>query len=272
MTPKIYRYPKSTQIFLFLGVFFFTVVSFLIFQDKKSIGVTVCTVPMAMVLTVYLWWSIFRVEVTDSEISTFRIGQKKSIRWDEIGEAKSKALENDLLLISVDAEKKIKISSQVVGYDEIIDQLRKKRPDLWKNELIRIFHQNASSSIFLALLALFLVAIGVKGIIQNESIISSLALLAFGFAIVAVISQVIWLVEIRNDELGLKTMWREQKIKRSAIKNVWLSGQDTGYLAVTHFVIIELIDNKPIRLGNFREGIPVLYNSLKSWHEGYSQS
>jgi hypothetical protein len=271
MPTKIYRFPKSIQFFLFLGMCFFIAISFLTLQDKKSIGIAVILIPIAIAVTVYFWWSIFRVEVSDHEISTFRIGQKRSIRWDEIGDVRSKALENDLLLTSRDGEKKLKISSQIVGYDEVVDQLRKKCPDLWKNEPLRIFHQSIGSPVFMALFALLFAVVGTKGIIEKDSIFSSLVLLAFALVVIAILSRIIWLAEIQNDELCLRTVWGEQKIKVSEIKNIRLAGQDMGYSTVTHFVIIELVNNKSVRLGNFREGIPMLYNSLKSWFEEYLQ-
>ena len=272
MPTKTYHFPKSIQFFLFLGMCFFIAISFLTLQDQKSIGVAVIMIPIAIAVTVYFWWSIFRVEVSDHEISTFRIGQKRSIRWDEIGEVRSKALENDLLLTSRDGDKKVKISSQIVGYEEVIDQLRKKCPDLWKNEPSRTFHQSIRSPLFMSLFAFLFIAVGTKGLIEKDSIISSLVVFALGLVIVAMLSGIAWLAEIQNDELCLRTVWGEKKIKVSEIKNIRLAGQDTGYSTVTHFVIIELVNNKSVRLGNFREGIPMLYNSLKSWFEGYSQN
>ncbi len=266
--PKVYRVPLSLKIWLAISGCFAVLLAILVligvWNSLVNLSwITLLTFSGIILLGVaasYLFfWPLFRIEITEHGIGSYRFGHENSLRWDEIGEIKSKGIEGDLTLISHTGDKKIKVSAQVAGFEEILDRLREKRPDLCRQ---RVFHGGVGLQILLVLMGLLLIAVGLNGL--REGHWPSLILVVFGCAPIVFIFDLVRLLDFQGNELKIKKAFRERKIPGLEIKEIWLREISTNE-SISYAVLVELKKGKPIPLGNFREGAPILYNSLKLW-------
>lgn len=264
---KVYRIPASVRILYFVAgcgcVFFAFLALIAALNNQKNLAVVLFAVFGLVILggaAVFLFLRpLTRIEITEHAIGAYRLGRGISLRWEEIGKVKNKAAE-DLTLISVEGDKKVGISSQLLGFGEIIELLREKRPDLWMQ---RVFHGRVGVPVFIALCGIGLIVAGMFGL--KESVWAGILLILFGSGAFTFLSQLIWLADIQGNKLRLKSALRERSIPAAEIKAVWLRDVSANMTAVSYSVLLELANEKRIPLVNFREGDPVLYNSLKLW-------
>jgi hypothetical protein len=267
---QIYRIPKSLQFLFFFGLCFFTFLSIVSLLGKSG---TIAAFGLGLFALIFLyayWWSTSFVEIDEHRISFYRWGISKSIPWSEIGSANDNNLESDMILLSTTGDIKIRISSQISGYTDIIRLLKNKRPDLWRKSETTIFRQNMGPLLYFVLIGIICIIPGVKGLLEGKWI--SIILLALGFVLFYSLAQINLRVEIRDKDLVLRTLLREKILCAKDIRDISFKGEESMTPATVHAVMIELANGKTERLANFREGTLLLYNKLINWLEKHRKN
>jgi len=248
---------------LFIGICFFGAISVLV-KSSEKIVVPLCFGPMMLLCLFEFVSTGYKITLTNDEISTHWFGRKKRIRWDEISSVSNRNIWGDLKLQSSDSSYSLRVDSQVEGYSEVVKLIEYKRPDLFDADIPDTFHWVIWGQLFLGGIGSFIVAMGIKGILEHE-MGAGLGLLALGLLTLSIVFTQTRTVALQDNDLVLKSLLRERRLKAQDIEAIYIDTASSGYGSVAHPITIRLTKGKTISLGGFREGPAMLYQALQAW-------
>jgi len=160
--PKSYSLAKARLyytvfaiLFMIVGVFIFERVPF----------TPICLVPLIS-LVIYLFLPFtYKLIVSDEAISSINLLGAKTLEWNEIAEVATK--KNGLLLVNRDSDVKVFVNQQIDDYPVVIEFIQQQRPDLWKLDDTKIFHQSIIEATIFGILGLPIIYITLDVAFKN---------------------------------------------------------------------------------------------------------
>jgi len=217
-----------------------------------------------------------KVIISDSEISTQSLLGVKSLRWTEISRVSGSG--NGIKLHNFDGDVTLAPSSQLPGYEEIVETIGSKRPDLFEPLEYKEMKKSWPAWATIVIFAIFFIGM-ILGFIftfintPNSSAalflpigMSSILLIAF----LAVILSAPQAVTLNGNSLLFKYLFSEKTVLADEVSSVSLSFIQTRN-GKNYFVQLNLRNKKTLKISSLGSGLPILYLVLKNWHRKNSK-
>lgn len=259
---RTYRYPTDTRIsYVIFGCF-----GVLISLAIKNVSGLLISLVIVLSLCIYgLVDTDYSITITNNGIRTRRLRHEKHLRWDEIGRITNRTSQDSLRLRDHSDSVSLLLDSHVEGYPEMVRLIQQKRPDLWNTDMPQIFHQASGYQWLIRIgLSVLVTVIGTHLIWKND---------ALGGMFVLIVSILVWArllththtVALQDDELMLKSITGKQYLQASNINAIRIKAPERYSRSAAHSVVIRLESGKTISLSGFKEGLPMLYHTLRTW-------
>jgi hypothetical protein len=297
--PMVFRYSTVWLVALYLFSAFFCCMGLLV--ASQNVVNSLPTLVLALLFGLSALSVSSKVEVSDTGIRTGTLLSSAEIRWNDIASIKPSSTKRRLELVSNTGES-VKVSTQVKGYNMIVELLRQKRPDLFTAAGAApaqqsIFPARVDSSPSLSdsrpvsAPAFTETRTFQKSFIKQYGLLFMLIPLVFLFAWLAlasaeartasIISAVVCVlfmlipflqvgsIKVEPNKITIETFFEQKELAASEIKEIKMQAVRGRYGRVTNFVHIVPIEGKKYPLGGFPEGEEVIYGYLMNWWNTY---
>lgn len=225
-----------------------------------------------------LWQLIPRAFITQVDQTGLRVnkfGYTENIGWREIDSVRSRAFEDSLYVKSYTGQE-IRINSQLGGFVDILDRVRKVRADLWPVKDGMVFHAIKWILVPILLMGSIFIWAGIRALrnvhiaLNDPTSCAGLFLLGMGiFTIIFFERNFYWRVTLKHDRLLIDYTFTKMEIMRSEVLRIYVDQKSTSG-QIAHHIVIEHIHGKPVYFTVVKQGFPMLYNTLKNWKTGLS--
>ncbi len=263
--PRTYRHSESelrTQVFL--GVLGIAMLGGVAWFETQYLPL----VALGAVGIMFSAWRAGRLKTVISEdaISTQGIFGEKSLRWNQISRASGR--NNEIKLIDRDGDVTLSPSIELPGYEEIIEIIGAKRPDLFSASRHPVFKKNMEYAVILPLVALLPIGLGAFIWQQADEFgaIPFLIFLVIGLAVLAFSFTAPQQARIEGGSLRIKYLWREKTFSAAEIQSVELTHQNSRN-SKNYYVRLKQSNQTAPKLFGLAPSMPVVYLVLKQWHE-----
>jgi hypothetical protein len=240
-----------------------------------------------------------KVEVSEAGIRASGIFSKAETRWDEIAKIKSSSMKSRLELTKRNGQV-VKVSTQVSGYPQVVEILRKKRPDLFgaspqrpqtqtsafaspSDDGASARHANASPAVAAfkgkkTFNKSFIKQYGSLLVFIPALMYSAYALLTqpqnrVGAGISTVVCLILIVlpflqvssVKLEPNKLTVESLFEEKVLGPKDIREIKMESVRGRYGRVTNYVNIVTVQGKNYPLQGFSEGDEIIYGILMNW-------
>ncbi len=220
-----------------------------------------------VILLISLYSITLKTIISDTEISTQSILSTKTLNWSEINRVSGRG--NGIKLHNFDGNITVTPSPQLPGYEEVIEWIGIKRPDLFNPQEHSEMKRNWVNNILLLFVVLLLFA-GFSGLTIFNSEPSEAWIPLVFFFIIGMVVLVATLsspqsVTMDGRSLLLKYVFNQSSLPADEIQSVELRNQRTRNGRV-YFIVLNLTNGKSIRLSALNPSLPIAFLTLKNWH------
>ncbi len=269
--PRVYR-QSSLQVILMivafsvLGIGLVISMAFVEFQYLLlALGV------LGVTFTIALYSQTLKTIISDSEISTQSLLGVKSLRWTEISRVSGSG--NGIKLHNFDGDVTLAPSSQLPGYEEIVETIGNKRPDLFDPLEYKEMKKSWPAWATIVIFAIFFIGmiLGFIFTFINTPNSSAALFLPIGMSsILLIVFLVVILstpqaVTLNGNSLLLTYLFKEKTVLADEVSSVSLSFIQTRN-GKNYFVQLNQKNKKVLKLSSMGPGFPILYLVLKNWH------
>jgi hypothetical protein len=278
--PRVYK--NSPAIVVVIVVMFLVLIGGIVFSTGLEDATFI--LPVAA-FGLFIFGLIFvansaKVILSDDEITAQNIFGSRTLRWTEINRVSGRGYE--IKLHNYDGDVTVHPSSGLPGYEQIIDFIGAKRPDLFSPQEFGEMRRGFLPFVMMAFVILLILGGMVAvffAIINSSSDISlpSLMPLAIFFFIAIMIGgmalSIPRMVSLEGNTLNLKYLFSEKSLRADEIKFIQL-GYTQSRNGKHYYVALHQTSGKQIRLSGLGISMPIAYLVLKNWHQGslYGQS
>jgi len=273
--PRVYKTSPILLVFIvILFVFFLGVLLFAF--GPNSLGFMI---PLA-VLSLFLFGAAFvallsKTIVSEEEISMQGVFGTKTLKWTDVGRVSGWGYA--MKLHSRDEDVTISISPRLPGYQEIIELVGYKRPDLFSPLQYNELRRGLAPFISMFLVTFILIGVSVAFILAtmddpNASLPSYMPLLVFIGIVLVMATTTLSIprsLTLDGNTLTLKYLLNEKSLRTDEISSVQLAYTQSRN-GRHYFIALNLTDRKTIRLSGLGISLPVAYLVLKNWRWGNS--
>lgn len=272
--PRVFK--NSPVIVVVIVIMFLILMGGILFTTSGEDSIIV--LPVAL-FSLFIFGLIFvansaKVTITDEDITAQNIFGSRTLRWSEIHRVSGRGYE--IKLHNYDGDVTVHPSSGLPGYEQIVDIIGAKRPDLFSPQEFNEFRRGLLPFVMMALVVLLILGgmVGVLFGILNSSpdtpIASLMPLAIFLFIAVMIGGMALSIprmVSLEGNSLYLKYLFSEKTIRADEIKYVqlWYTQSRNGK---HYYVAVQLTNGKQIRLSGLGVSMPIAYLVLKNWHQG----
>jgi hypothetical protein len=263
--PRVYR-QSVIQIGLFVLVF-----GILGFVLLTTIGWTnyLVLIPLAGVLGIIFLITLYSMTkktiLSDDEISTQTILGEKSLRWSEISRVSGRGYA--IKLHNFDSDVTVDPSPQLSGYEEIVDWIGIKRPDLFNPLEYGEMAKSWISTIYLPLMGIFVIGMGFIVLTQaNDTFVPFIIFFMIGVVIIGSAFAMPQSLTLDGKSLLVRYLLNQKTLLADEIQSIELKNQSTRN-GKNYFILINLANKKNIRIAGLSPNLPVNYLVLKNWHK-----
>jgi len=264
--PRVYRHSPIlfaiiTLAFGLLGVGIFTTFT----QDRFFL-----LVPFGLVFLILLGASLFsatsKVTLSDAEITSQNLLGTKTLAWSEIHSVSGMGYAIKLHNLARDIT--VSPSRYLPGYEEIIEEIGRKRPDLFNHQETDEITRNWFIRLIFPFIALTFMALGVFLFLRQSE--DGIIFLVFFFVIAAVFLLSAFMspqsIKIDGRSLLLKYAFSQRTLTAEEISAIQLLYFRTRN-GRRYFIQLNLADGKNIRISGMNPSLPIVYLTLKNWHK-----
>lgn len=266
--PKTYSIAKFRLVYSILSII--ALVGIMIFSKEPT--PPICFGLVAL-FAVYLFLPFaYKLIISDEAISSISVLGTRTLEWNEVAEIKNK--NGNLLLINRDGDVQVTVNQQIDGYPNVVSFIKQQRPELWKLNDIKTFHQNIFQSTILGIVGLLIIYATIAFSLEGGFFLTQdLPSILFGLFIGAIL---IWqAIKIREitfdiDYLVAKYIVWERRFHVNDIQSVNLE-QRMGKNEVSYPVHVKLKNGKQLVIEKAKEGNPMLASAIETWmntHKG----
>lgn len=263
---KVRLYPRVMTLLAVILFGFASIASY--FDNERSLSMS-CFVPLWLMSLVAFISSLYKVEVTDMGISVTNYLRTKTLRWDDIASMTPKNDGYGFYLSNQGADTKLLISNQVVGFLEIPQWIKNKRPDLLKRETPSTFHQVLLSLIVIAAFGLGTTLFSIYALIgSTEDLWGKIFFLVLGLVTLGSLLYIPKEIAFEGKNLVVRYFGRERIIQATDVTGVSIEQRMSQNISV-YPVQVKLKNGKKLTFGNVREGSQALMSALEQWLQTY---
>lgn len=266
--PRTYRHSPFQLVMLLLIFGALTVGMVVSFDGADSIS----TLPFAVFFVLVFLFSLYSVTVkttvSDDEISTQSLLGAKSLKWSEINRVSGRGY--SIKLHNLDGDITVAPSSQLAGYNEVVEFIGNKRPDLFTPQEFNEMSANWNGYILLAVMILFVAGTGFFLVTQTDA---GSVVFIFFLIITLFIAYVILArpqsLRLEGDTLFIKYFFNERSLRAGEVASINLEYTQTRN-GKNYFVRINLTSKKYMRISGVGPNLPVVFLVLRNWHRKYA--
>lgn len=269
--PRTYR-RSPLQFILVMVVLVIFGISFLRTLPKTGY---IVLIPLAIFLGIgfvsTLYTMIQKTTISEDGIFAQTFLGEKSLRWGEISRVSGRG--HGIKLHNLDGDLTVAPSSQLPGYEEVVEWIGIKRPDLFNPLEYGEMKRNLSVPVMLAVFVVFLAGLFLTaGIMffrnaESPTMLFPLAFIIFTITILffAVSFFQPQLLTLDGKTLRVKYLSSEKTLLAGEIVSVEFRFNQTRN-GKSYFILLTQTDKKTVRISGFRPSLPIVYLVLKNWH------
>ncbi len=269
--PHVFK--NSPFALIVLIIFFVFMLAFIAFGSSFDSAFSM--LPFA-VFGMLIFGAIFlsvssKVILTDDEITTQSLFGSKSMRWSDIGRVSGRGF--NIKLHDYNEDMTVTPSPGLPGYEEIIDILGSKRPDLFSSQEYGEMRRGLGPLALLMSVLLLLLGISLSFFLSimdtSEApfagLIALLAFVLFAAFAAAMVFSIPNSLTLERNSLILKYVFSEKTLLADEIASVRLSFTQSRN-GKQYFIALMLTNRKSIRISGLGISLPIAYLVLKNWH------
>jgi hypothetical protein len=219
---------------------------------------------------------ISKVTLSDDEITVQNLLRAKTLRWTEAARVSGRGY--TIKLHNQDEDVTLAVGSQLPGYEEIVEFIGIKRPDLFSpNEY---GDMKRGLGVFVMVFLVVAVILGVSVVFvystmdsPDASAITYLPLLVFvliAFVFGGMVLSVPRSLTLEGNAMNLKYLFSERSLRADEISHIQLSYTQSRN-GKHYFIALRLANRRNIRLSGLGISLPIAYLVLKNWHRSHTQ-
>jgi hypothetical protein len=202
--------------------------------------------------------------ISEDEISTQNLLGTKTLRWSEINRVSGRGYA--IKLQDIDRGITVAPGPQLPGYQEVIDSIGMKRPDLFEPQDHGEFSKSWLQTIFPAVFGLLFMAAGLFVYIQDgQTFLPFVVFAVIGLVFMAMTLVPAQSISIQGSSLLIRYLFHQKILQASEIASVGIRYTHTRN-GKRYFTAINLVNGKTIHISGLRPSMPVVYLVLKNWH------
>lgn len=269
--PRTYR-RSPVQFILVMGIL--VIFGFTILRTLPRDGY-IALLPFAIIIGIALVSTLYtmmqKTTISEDGISAQTIFGEKSLRWGEISRVSGRG--HGIKLHNLDGDVTVSPSSQLPGYEEVVEWIGVKRPDLFNPLEYGEMKRGVSTLILLAVFVVFLVGtLLTAGILFFYNKESSAPLFPLVFVILTIIIVFFTISFFQPQSLTLggkslivKYLSKEKTLLADEIASVELRFTQSRN-GKSYFILLTQKDRKSLRISGLSPSLPIVYLILKNWH------
>jgi len=212
-----------------------------------------------------------KTTISDDGISTQTFLGEKSLRWGEISRVSGRG--HGIKLHNFDGDMTVAPSSQLPGYEEVVEWIGVKRPDLFNPLEYGEMKRGISVLVLLVVLMVVLIGVGVAfGILyfsEPETPVNVFMPILF-IVIIFIVFFGITLSQpqslmLEGKFLRVKYLSNERTLLADETASVELRFSQTRN-GKSYFILITQNNRKSLRISGLNPSLPIAYLVLKNWH------
>ena len=210
-----------------------------------------------------------KTTISDTEISTQSLLGTRTLGWSEINSISGRGYA--IKLHNMDGDVTVAPSSQLNGYQEVIEFIGAKRPDLFAPQDYSEMSRSWYGYILLSVIALFVVGTGLFLLTQAGStgVIIFLFFLILALFIAYVTFSMPKSLNLEGDTLFIKYFFNEKSLRAHEVASINLNYRQTRN-GKNYFVGIDLNNKRYTRISGIGPNLPVVFLVLRNWHKKHT--
>jgi hypothetical protein len=211
-----------------------------------------------------------KTTISDDGISAQTIFGEKSLRWGEINRVSGSGYR--IKLHNFDGDVIVAPSAQLPGYEEVVEWIGIKRPDLFNPLEYDEMKRNIPSTVlfagFILLLVIVLLSFGVMSFYNNENL-AALFPLAFVLLTIFVVFGIFFFFQpqsltLEGKSLRVKYLFNERTLLADEIASIDLRYPQSRN-GKSYFIQLSQVNKKKIKISGLSPSLPIVYLVLKNW-------
>lgn len=274
--PRVYK--SSPMVFVVLLIFFALLFGGIIFGvGLQDVSFILPMVAIVILLLVFAFVAQFAtVTVSEEEISVQKLFGTKSLRWTEVDHVSGRGY--TLKLHNRDEDVKLSISPRLPGYEEIVEFVGMKRPDLFSPNEYGEMKRGLTAYILMFLFITVILGVTVAFVYSTMDTPGStpaqyLPLLVFIIMVLffgAMVFSVPRSLTLDGNTLNLKYIFGEKSVRADEVALIQIRFTQSRN-GKQYFINLSLRNRKDIQLRGLGVGLPIAYLVLKNWHKSHTQ-
>jgi hypothetical protein len=219
----------------------------------------------AILFLIAFYSMTMKTTISDNEISAQSFLGIKTLRWNEI--SRVSGMGYTIKLQNLDGDVTVAPASQLPGYDEVVEWIGTKRPDLFNPLEYREMTKSWLSTVYLPAMGILIIGMGVFILTQaSDTFVPFIILVAIGLFFIGSIFTTPQSLTINGNSLFIKYLLNQKTLSADEIRSVELKYRSTRNGRV-YFVMLNLNNQKNVRISGLSPNLPVVYLVLKNWHK-----
>jgi hypothetical protein len=265
--PRVYQH---SPLWFILVLAVFSILGIGIFTTAMQGGLFLA-IPLGIFFLIILLISVLsmtsKAALSDTEITSQNLLGRKTLMWNEIHSVSGTGM--SIKLHNLAGDMTVSPSRTLPGYEEIIEEIGLKRPDLFSPQESTEFTRNWFSRFIFPLISLVFVGAGIYFLTQGAREDGLILFVFFG-----VISFVFFFaafaspqsIAIEGRSLSLKYAFSQTALTADEIRSVALLFYRTRN-GRRYFIQLDLTNGKVIKISGMNPSLPIVYLTLKNWHK-----
>lgn len=262
--PRTYRHPPfqlGLTIFIFgiLGVGLLTTIG-----TTKYLVLIPFGILFGVIFLTTLYSMTTKTIISDNEISTQSILGVKTLAWNEISSISGRG--NAIKLHNFDGDVTVAPNQQLSGYEEIVEWIGAKRPDLFNPLEYSELSRSWLGTIIFPVLGVLFFGFGYFIYTQSDLFFPLIMFSIVGAVFIGTLFTSPQNVSIQNNSIVIGYLLSQKTLLSEEVASVNLRYTQTRN-GKNYFIALTLTNKKVIRVSGLSPSLPVVYLVLKNWHK-----
>ena len=265
--PRVYK--NSPFMLAFIILVFGILLLGLIFAMASEGDRWFIMIPFAllfgMVFLFVLLSATSQTTISDDEISTRNLLGTKSLRWSEISRVSGRGYA--LKLHNSDEDTVVSPAPQLPKYEEIIEWIGTKRPDLFNSQEYNEMTKSWWNTLLLPVIGILIIGSGFFAYTQaSETFFPFLIFVVMGLIFLGISLAAPQAISIQGNSIVIGYLFGQKTLLADEIASINLRYTQTRN-GKQYFVAINHVNQSTIRISGLKPNLPVVYLVLRNWHK-----
>jgi hypothetical protein len=264
--PREYKNPvvQIVMVIIGFGILLFIFITFIGQEQARDI-----MLPFAGILLFFALFALVsqavKTVISENEISSSTLFGTKTLRWSEITRVSGGGFA--IKLHNFDGDVTVAPSPQLPGYEEVIEWIGVKRPDLFSPQEYSELPRNWGGLIPLVVVGFAIIGFGVYVYLDaNEFIFPLIFAFIIGLTVLGMAFLAPQSVSIQGSSIVIGYLFTQKTLSADEIAAIALGYTQMRNGKNYHVQITKKYGGK-LRISNIKPNLPVAYLVLKNWHK-----